>query len=83
MILLLHQRINLRDAEIDSRHEPECRFPQVFQGSWLLMDNQPPEYVTVTGGLVQSPLTFGQMLCKVRHRQPTAFTVVYVFNNGW
>jgi len=55
----------------------------VFQGSWLLMENGVPEYVSVVGGVLRSPVTFGQMMCKVRHRQPTAFTVVYVFNNGW
>ena len=81
--VLVRVRSQLCFPETESRHEPECSFPQVFQGSWLLMENRLPEYVTVTGGLLQSPLTFGQMICKVRHRQPTAFTVVYVFSNGW
>jgi len=70
-------------SETESRHQPDCIFPQVFEGSWLLMENRVPEYVSVAGGLLRSPVTFGQMMCTVRHRQPTAFTVVYVFDNGW
>ena len=55
----------------------------MLQGSWLLVEDRVPEYVSVDGGVLRSPVTFGQMMCKVRHRQPTAFTVVYVFDNGW
>ena len=38
--------VQLVVVETEWQHKPDCSYPRVLQGSWLLVEDRVPEYVS-------------------------------------